>query len=577
MLDARDLPHGQVLQADICIVGAGAVGIAMALALSNTKLNVLLLESGGMKPDDQTQDLYSGLVADAKLHSPPDRYRQRCFGGSTTIWGGRCVPFDGIDFEKRSYVPYSGWPFGREAVEPYYAMANELCEAGRFAYDAGAALAASQRPMIRGFESSWFSQDRLERFSVPTNFGIRYAQALSDAGNVCVLLHANLTELVLSRDCTTVVSASVCTLNGIALSVRAAHYVLASGGLETARLLLANRKVQPRGIGNDYDQVGRYYMCHIAGTAGTLRLHRPEAVWHGYDLSPDGVYCRRRLALTEAAQRHWRVGNFITRLHHPRITDPSHRTGILSLLYLAKPFIPYEYGKRLHGDEPADFVHTMRHAGNVLCDPLDIAAFLLHWMRYRTLSRRKFPSVVIHPRTPCYSLDFHAEQYPNPSSRITLDERRTDALGMPRIVVDWRYTPADVETVARALQLLRGEINRCGVGSLHYDPRTVEEEITRYGAYGGHHIGTARMGTDPRQSVVDPNCRVHGVANLFVSGAAVFPTSSQANPTLTVVALALRLADHLKRISASKTVYLNTAPVARDELVGGDREVASAA
>jgi choline dehydrogenase-like flavoprotein len=167
-------------------------------------------------------------------------------------------------------------------------------------------------------------------------------------------------------------------------------------------------------------------------------------------------------------------------------------------------------------------------------------------LRDRKLAERKFPSIIIRSKANLYSLDFHAEQQPNPASRITLSER-LDALGMPQIRIDWRYTADDVDTVTRALALLREDLHRSNTGSFEYDPAAVEAEMIRYGAYGGHHIGTARMGSDPRTSVVNADCRLHGVENLYVASAATFPTSSQANPTLTVVALALRLATHLKR------------------------------
>jgi len=147
-------------------------------------------------------------------------------------------------------------------------------------------------------------------------------------------------------------------------------------------------------------------------------------------------------------------------------------------------------------------------------------------------------------RANLFSLDFHAEQQPNPLSRVTLSEQ-LDPFGMPRIHVDWRYTAIDVDTVKRSLALLAADLSQSGVGRFEYDPDSVEEEVTRYGAYGGHHIGTVRMGNSPRDSVVDINGRVHGVHNLYVAGSAIFPTSSQANPTLTVIAMALRLAEHL--------------------------------
>jgi len=322
--------------------------------------------------------------------------------------------------------------------------------------------------------------------------------------------------------------------------------VLATGGLEVARLLLASRDVQSNGIGNSGDVVGRYYMCHVAGTIGRLKIEGPrERAYHGYDISDEGIYCRRRLALRAEVQRTQHLGNFIARLHHPRITDPAHRNAILSLLYLAKFVIPYEYGTRLHGREPVSFSAWMRHMANVVTGPAEAAAFAWHMLMHRKLAQRKFPSVIIRSTANLYSLDFHAEQQPNPSSRISLDDER-DALGVPRLKVDWRYTEADVDTVSRALALLAEDLRRSQIGRFEYDPASVENEMTRYGAYGGHHLGTARMGTDPRVSVINADCRVHETNNMYVAGGAAFPTSSQANPTLTVVALALRLAAHLR-------------------------------
>ena len=573
ILDTNNLPEGRALSADVCIVGAGAAGISMALQFIGSDIEVLLLESGAFEEEPDTQALYAGAVASELLHSPPDRYRQRRFGGTTTIWGGRCMPFDPIDFERRDYVAHSGWPFAREVLLPYYPAANRLCEAGDFSYTAAASFRDGGRPMIEGFESCCFSSDTLERFSCPTDFGARYGERLRAAPNITVLLHANVSAIRLRAAGDRVASLDVRTLGGKRVEARAGHYVLAAGGLEVARLLLASRDIQPDGIGNQHDLVGRYYMCHLAGTIGALRILKPaSAVHHGYEISEEGVYCRRRLALRPQAQRAQRLGNFIARLHHPRITDPAHRSSVLSLLYLAKPFIPYEYSKRLHGDEHATLAGWLRHLGNVVTGPFEALAFAWHLLRDRKLAERKFPSIIVTSRANLYSIDFHAEQQPEPSSRVLLDDAR-DALGMPRLRIDWRYTAGDVDTVQRAIALLAAEFARTGVGRLDYDTATVEAEMTRYGAYGGHHIGTARMGSDPRSSVVDSDCRVHGVDNLYVAGSATFPTSSQANPTLTVVALSLRLAAQLRWLvradAAAAIIKPSAAPAAAGALAAG--------
>jgi choline dehydrogenase-like flavoprotein len=546
--DADSFDDGTVLRADICIVGAGAAGITLALQFLSSGHSVLLLESGGDEEEAATQALYEGEVADEKLHSPPVKYRQRRLGGSTSIWGGRCIPFDPIDFERRDWIPDSGWPFGIDELLPYYPAANALCEAGEFAYTAEAAFPNGMRPMFERFAGRSFTDNTLERFSCPTDFGRRYRHRIEVSKDVRLVLHANVTNIATSDDGTRVDHLDVRTLSGRSLSVKAGHVVLATGGLEVPRLLLASRDHHADGIGNAHDLVGRFYMCHMAGTLGEITVAGDrDSVWHGYDISDEGIYCRRRFALTEAAQRELGVGNFVARLHHPRIPDPAHRTGILSALYLAKPFIGYEYSKRLHGEDAVSLSTWLAHVRNVALDPWNTGMFLLDWARKRTLAERKFPSIIVRSKAGIYSLDVHAEQVPNCNSRVSLTDA-TDALGTPRINVDWRCSPGDIATVKHAVQVLAAELESSGCGTMRYDETLVEADILRDGAYGGHHIGTARMSDSPCRGVVDADCKVHGVDNLYVASSAVFPTSGQANPTLTIVALSLRLAERLRRL-----------------------------
>lgn len=549
--DANSIQNGVCLQPDVCVVGAGPAGIALTLALSERGLSVLLLESGQWDDDVKTQSLYAGEVADERLHSPPDKYRQRRMGGSSAIWGGRCMPFDPIDFETRSYVPNSGWSLSYEDLLPFYPRANALAEAGHFSYNADEALGMHTPPMIRGFASTRVDTDGLERFSCPTHFGTRYKKRLQLAAGVQVLLGANCTAVRLHADGHSVRSLEVATLAGKRFSVTPRASVLAIGGLETARLLLASCDVSPAGVGNSHDVVGRYYMCHIAGNVGTLNLRGSTSnVRHGYEVSPEGIYCRRRFSVVAAEQRRLGLANAVARLHFPRITDPAHRNGVLSGLFLARKLISYEYGKRLNDGfvaTPASYAH---HLFNVVTDPFDTTVFGAHWLMRRSFPDRKFPSVILRNRTNRFSLEVHGEQIPQADSRVTLSEK-VDLLGMPQLKVDWRYCKADIDSVRRTLDVFAFELDQSGVGQFKYNRDTLEEDLMRFGAYGGHHIGTARMGIDVRSSVVNTDCQVHSVRDLFVAGSAVFPTSSQANPTLTLIAISLRLGETLaKRLGA---------------------------
>lgn len=553
--EAASLQNGACLQSDVCIVGAGPAGIALALDLADRGISVLLLESGHVDLDTKTQALYEGEVADVHMHSPPDKYRQRRLGGSSAIWGGRCMPMDPIDFETRDYVPHSGWPISYEDLLPYYPAANALAEAGRFSYEADDALGALAAPMIRGFNSAHIRTTGLERFSCPTHFGKRYQKRLQLSPHITVLLGANCVGLKLHADGLSVRAVDVATLEGIRFSVMPRVTVLATGGLETVRLLLASNDVSPAGVGNRHDVVGRYYMCHIAGNVGQLSINGPSSqVQHNYEVTPEGIYCRRRLSVSAEEQRRRGLANSVARLHFPRITDPSHRNGVLSGLFLARKLISYEYGKRLNDGKAASVGTYARHLLNVVADPLDTTAFLSHWVTQRTLADRKFPSVILRNRSNQFSLEMNGEQAPLAASRVTLSQQ-IDVLGMPKIRVDWRYSPSDIDSLRGTLDLIAQEIERSGVGRFTYQRETLEEDLTRFGAYGGHHIGTTRMGHDERTSVVNSDCQVHSVHNLYIAGSAVFPTSSQANPTLTLVAMALRLGDKLaRRLGSRKTI-----------------------
>lgn len=547
---AGDIVRDAVIQAEICIIGGGPAGITLALSLAASGRDILLLESGGFDPTDETQALNAGEVADETVHSPADKYRPRCLGGATSIWGGRCVPFDAIDFDTRPWIDHSGWPIGYEDVLRYYPEANALCEAGEFEYDARLATSGGMRPLMLGFAPRHFDVNGIERFSCPTNFGQRYQARLRAASNVRVLLQATVTHVRAARDGSRIASVDVRNSKDIGFSIVADQFVLAMGGIETSRLLLTSDDVQVKGLGNTNDLVGRFYMSHIAGTIGSLQVDGSrDAIWHGYDVSADGIYCRRRMSLRSDVQAALGLSNSVFRLHHPRIADPRHRTGPLSAIFLAQNFISYEYAKRLVSETPPAPRIWLRHGLNTVSDPISTVKFLGHWLRDRTLAERKFPSVIIRPRANLFSLDFHAEQVPNPDSRIGLASA-TDKFGNRQVRIDWRHSRQDVETIERSFELLQEDFAEHATGRLTLAPEetNIEAVVRRDGAYGGHHIGTCRMGASASSGVVNRDGKVFGMTNLYVAGSATFPTSSQANPTLTIVALALRLAEHLGTI-----------------------------
>lgn len=526
IVDGRELPAGCRLETDVAIIGAGPAGITLAHELMGAGLSVLLLEGGGKAPEPAALDTFRGSVADPIHHPPLALYRVRALGGTSTLWGGRCVPFDPIDFEERPHVPWSGWPLGYEEMRRWYRLAMRYCEAGSFVF--------------RAESGGELDDDGLERFSPPTDFGRRYRPALARSPEVTVVLSATCTGIELAPSGGAVAGLRFATRPGHAFSVHARWTVLAAGALETARLLLASR------IGGD--SVGRFYMCHLEGKAATARFRPGIPVKFQYERDHEGVYFRRHFAIAAEIQRKRALTNVILRFEPPVIADPDHGDPVLSAMWLSRTFMKPEYERKLasfgyRGAEPRGRRALIAgHLKNVAMGAPGLLNFGLDWTIRHVLASRKLPYVAVRGRAGVFTLDYNAEQVPNPDSRVMLGAD-TDAFGLPRLVVDWRVTEQDIAGVLAAHRLLAERLAATGAGRVAVDEDHIRDN---YNAIGGHHLGTARMAADPGRGTVDRDCRVFGLDNLYIAGAAVFPTSSHANPTLTLVALAARLAEHLR-------------------------------
>jgi choline dehydrogenase-like flavoprotein len=486
-LDARSIDDGSELGADLCVIGAGAAGITLARELAYDDLRTVVLESGGFETDERTQLLYDGDVVGHK-YFPLTQTRVRAFGGSTGHWEGWCRPFDEADFAERDWVPLSGWPVPFATVNAYYARAHELCELGPYDYRPGRWTRAT--PL--------FARDPslapvLFQFSPPTRFGKRYRRRLADARNVQTLLHANAVRIERGQDARRVERVRVATLNGRRFSVRARAVVLATGGIENARLLLLSD------LGNERDQVGRYFAEHPHGSAALVSLPADDALTSFYRVQDvRGGRVRGAFASRPDFERRARILRFSATL------DPVEDD----------PFVP----RGTPGEEDTE----------ALGSQLGKLARALEGGPERRL----------------FALFMRAEQAPNPSSRVTLGSE-VDVLGLRRVRLDWELGELERRTVRRALEALGRAVGAAGLGRLHSRP-LVESGFWPTVFGGHHHIGTTRMSSDPATGVVDRDCRVHGLGNLYVAGSSVFPTGGFANPTLTIVALSLRLADQLR-------------------------------
>lgn len=549
--DARALPTGTKLDCNIVIVGAGAGGMSVAHELLNTSLDVVLLESGGLGYETDTQRLCQGKVLDLNHHAPLDAYRQRRYGGTTTVWGGRCAPHDPIDFEERGHVPFSGWPMSLGDLDAYYERAHVYCDLGRYNYQAAEMLPCGHEPLIPGLQSRDVAQDWIWQFSLPSNFAKLSPAAFKTSPRMRVYLHANCLGVQMNKEGNHVAGLRVASLRHNEFTVRAKYYVLAAGGLEVPRILLSSRDVCPAGVGNDRDLVGRFYCGHVTGDLCMAKF-TPKGgpiIWD-YELSHDGIYCRRALRIREETQRREQLLNFRCYISHPSMADPAHGSAILSAGYLVKRFliqkIPPEYDKALAG-RMTPYKQAGPHLRNLLMGAPSLVPFSFKWLRKRILPRRKLPAICLHNKDNIYNLHFDSEQCPNPESRVCLSEEK-DALGMNRLCVDWRMTNLDIESVLRCFRILDRDFRNSGVGTMLAQEAAIAEELPHRVGVGSHHYGTTRMAGDPSRGVVDANCRVYGTDNLFIATSSTFPTSSFANPVLSIVALSLRLADHLKQL-----------------------------
>lgn len=542
LLDARSISDGQTLTADVCIVGAGAAGITLAMELLATGMKIILLEAGGKSKAGPSQTLYQGTLNDSTRHLPLDQARYRQLGGTTSLWGGRCIPFDSLDFDSRSWVPHSGWPFPQKTLEDYYRRAHTYCECGEYDYQVASALPGAPPHMLPGFSDGEVNTSGIERWSPPTQFGKVYRPFLTRAENLRVLLHAPVVELHASPNGGRVESVEVATFNGRRFHVLAHTIILAGGGLETTRLLLASRRVHREGMGNHSDWLGRGYMSHIHGVIASATLTAGQEVMFGYEADPQGVFCRRRIAFSEDAQRRHRLLNLYMLLDRPLVGDPAHGNAVLSAAFLLKRLLG---GRQQEELGKGKYALYWRHLKNVLAGSPQALSVLPKFGRKRLLQRRRIPSLLMRSRSNAYYLYFQSEQVPHRDNRVMLDEAR-DEFGTPRLRLDFHVTDQDRESVQRAHELIDQELRRQNCGFLTYLGPDIPLLMRDVKAVLGHHIGTTRMTADPSHGVVDEHCRVHGIANLFVASSSMFPTSSHANPTLTIVAMAVRLADHIK-------------------------------
>ena len=513
--DMRDRKDGSTIDADLVIIGGGMAGITLAREWAGQKKRVLILESGGSKRDDATQDLYEGSGTLAAKDNPEvksDDYlggsRARFYGGSGNWWGGKCVPLDAVDFEARPWIKGSGWPMTRADLQPFYDRACDVLAIPHFDKDYSQLQHQGRPPLDINGSRHMTSLPRTHTGVSGRNKETydEFRFGFTKEKNISVYLHANVVDFELTADGARVEALAVATLpnkqndKGKRFRVRAGHYVLACGGIENARLLLAANAKNGGHFGRSSGAIGRYFQGHTVVGLERTEEHSgtrvefttpPESLSLYVDRSPkNGPHAV--LGTTSEGQRHYQSAGFTVTMG----LDPS------------------------PGGEAEGAIRTTA----------------------LRLDRGDGTAAGGGASCGCY---FMTENLPNPDSRVTLDGK-VDALGMPRAKLRWEYGATDLDQFERSIDAVARELGSAGLARV--SAPLERNSITTNMSPSRHHMGTTRMHPDPAEGVVDANLKLHDTSNLYIAGSSVFPTSGIANPTLTILALTLRLSDHLKEI-----------------------------
>jgi choline dehydrogenase-like flavoprotein len=488
---AASISNGSEIYVDVCILGAGAAGIALAKSLNGSKLSVALVESGQFEQKSEIQKLNEGLSTfpDGKTNAEYLlQSRQRCFGGSTATWAGHCHPFMENDFSERGWVPSSGWPIKKELLDDYYSAAARLVEINDFPSESEEILKTPN--MDRKGQGNFFSSVVFQT-SPPTRFGVKYRKEILGSKNIRLFLDCSADEIVTSENGKEVTAVNIVTTSKKRFQVKAKKVILALGGIENARLLLASRSSTKQGLGNDNDLVGRYFMEHLFGIAGFALINKE---------APFSIA----------------NNSFVKRFKNPKVHLVLNSEQQKKHSALACGFY-FETAK-----EPGLFAERAIKANHEAA-----VSKLALQSGIRNLDLRK--------------VIYFLEQAPNPESRVRLSMEK-NILGQYKPKLEWKISDMEEKSLRVATELLGREMGASAGGRLRVD----ESSWYLKRGWAAHHMGTTRMHSNSKKGVVNADCRVHGIENLFIAGSSVFPTGGAANPTLTIIALALRLADHIK-------------------------------
>lgn len=530
---ASGVPNGTSVATEVCIIGAGAAGIALARELDGSGIDVVLLEAGGLRRDvDLEARAFAVTQRGMPLRSPlPDR--GRWFGGSTNLWSGRIAKPAPIDFETRSWVPQSGWPLLQSDLEPYFDRAAALLDVPNF--DHIEINSWEPNPTTATFASGGQTDLGVFLWANGMRMASRSGPSLQTSQNVRVLTDATSTELLENEDGTAITAVRVVAPGGSRFAVHATTFVLAAGSIENPRLMLASTNRSADGVGNAYDQVGRYYMDHPRGE-GLATV----------DLRPLSDAQLQRLALLGQKSK---TAYGDAQLHVRFSEQLQREEGLLN--HALHAHLSYGVPQRGHASVRR---LIQRATGKKLDTGPSLAWDLRDLLRTSPQLARYAARRLVKGLRPVQLVVIdQMEQEPDPESRLTIDRSRLDEFGIPYTEVNWRIGESTYRSQRRMHEIVRGILHEHGIDG--FRSRVLTSPLGDVKLWDMKHpSGTTRMSASPRSGVVSPDSRVHGVENLYVAGSSVFPTVGYFNPVLTIVALTLRLADEIRRVHTRRVV-----------------------
>ena len=522
--------------AAVCIAGAGIAGLVLATTLADAGIEVHLLEAGGRSLEDRSQQVYDAEMARLK-HTGTTEGRFRVFGGSSTRWGGQILPLSQEVFTPGPDLSSSAWPITPDALEPFYSTIEQLFGTDHlpFTTEVYKALGIPAPPELTLNPNFNLRFSKWAPFS-HRNVARTLGQRAIASSKITIFLHANVTECLLSPDGSRIQALLVRNYRGDRFRFEAGQHVLAAGTIETNRLLLASRSVCARGVGNAHGQVGRGIHDHVSAPVAELsgEARQKLPAW----LGPFFSGSTRRTGRLEASTELRRRLDLLSVMAHITVEEPED-----SGAFLARQFLRFLQ----RGELRSAILDTLPR--------LPAASLEIFRLAYYAKIRKRralSPRAVVSLRVDC-------EQRPIPQNCIRLSDK-TDSLDMPKAIVDWHAAAEEIRTLQRYANWLRGEFDRLGVNGINWRQDLSSGAGVALGALRdtNHLMGGAMMGMDPLRSVVDTNLRVHGLSNLFVASLSTYPAGGSSNPTFTLVALTLRLAERLKAVAAQPAASIRT-------------------